>query len=85
MSRWVFEFLPHLPCQLTLALFISVIRLLLMTTERTQAQNNARTAERTKATFALIAHVIAFQPGYIAEAIGSIRNPESNRYGSFDQ
>ena len=55
-----------------------------MTTDRTQAQNNARTAERTKATFALIGHLIAFQPGYIADAIGSIRNPESNRYGSFD-
>jgi hypothetical protein len=56
-----------------------------MTTERTQAENNARTAERAKASLALIGHIIAFQPGYIADAIGSIRNPESNRYGSFDR
>ena len=55
-----------------------------MTTNRSQSQNNARTAERTKASFALLGHILAFQPGYIADAIGSIRNPESNRYGSYD-
>ena len=55
-----------------------------MSTDRTQSENNARTAERTKATFALFGHLLAGQIPYVIDAIGSIRNPESNRYGSFD-
>ncbi len=55
-----------------------------MSTERTQSENNARTAERTKATFALLGAVLAGHIPLIADSIGSIRNPESNRFGSFD-
>ena len=56
-----------------------------MTTKRTQSQNNARTAERTKASIALFAHLLAGQLPHAIDAIGSIRKPESNRYGSFDR
>ena len=55
-----------------------------MSTTRTQSQHNARTAERTKASFALLGAVLAGHIPMIASSIGSIRNPESNRFGSYD-